>query len=148
MGDKSRAKAISLCLKAAEKGYEPAQKWLDYNIPKHIVARGDDLLKIAGKYNVPIADLKEANNLETDMCTLGKVLWIPTTKSSVKSIRPTKNADSSAPTSLKSADVKTKSTLKDEKNRQSYISGTFETDEGVTRMYIFDTKESKFIEYK
>ena len=44
----------------------------------YTVKSGDSLWSIAKKYNVSVADLKEANGLTTSMLTIGDVLKIPT----------------------------------------------------------------------
>lgn len=44
---------------------------------KHKVARGESLSVIAQRYSVSVKDLKEANNLRSDMVRIGQVLLIP-----------------------------------------------------------------------
>ncbi len=43
----------------------------------HTVEIGDDLLSVASEYNVSIADLREANDLESNILVPGRVLIIP-----------------------------------------------------------------------
>lgn len=43
----------------------------------HVVDIGDDLLSVASEYNVSIADLRAANNLDSDILVPGRTLVIP-----------------------------------------------------------------------
>ncbi|MFT3991693.1 MAG: LysM peptidoglycan-binding domain-containing protein [Luteolibacter sp.] len=43
----------------------------------HTVAKGDSLWTISKKYNVPVASIKAANHMTTDVVVLGKKLVIP-----------------------------------------------------------------------
>ena len=43
----------------------------------HTIEIGDDLLSVASEYNVSIADLREANDLDSDILVPGRVLIIP-----------------------------------------------------------------------
>jgi LysM repeat protein len=43
----------------------------------HVVEIGDDLLSVASEYNVSIADLRAANNLDSDILVPGRTLIIP-----------------------------------------------------------------------
>jgi LysM repeat protein len=46
---------------------------------KYTVQAGDSLYSIAGKYGVTVTALREANNLTTDLLSIGQTLIIPTT---------------------------------------------------------------------
>lgn len=44
---------------------------------RHVIRRGDTLSEIASTYNVPVDNLRVANNLRTDTIRIGQVLRIP-----------------------------------------------------------------------
>ncbi len=49
--------------------------------PKHIVSKGETLTSIAKQYNIPIAELKNANKIENERkLQIGQILTVPTTK--------------------------------------------------------------------
>ena len=48
------------------------------------VKKGDNLAKIAKKFKVPVCELKEVNNLQSDDLSIGKKLTIPSKKSSAR----------------------------------------------------------------
>lgn len=49
--------------------------------PKHTVAKGETLTSIAKLYNIPIADLKNANKIENERkLQIGQILTVPATK--------------------------------------------------------------------
>lgn len=50
---------------------------------EYIVKRGDSLWSIAKKYNVKVEELKSANNLTTDLLSIGQRLIIPNTNSEI-----------------------------------------------------------------
>lgn len=47
---------------------------------KYVVVKGDNLYSIANKYNVTVDELKEANNLSSNVLSIGQILVIPGTK--------------------------------------------------------------------
>lgn len=47
---------------------------------KYVVVKGDNLYSIANKYNVTVDELKEANNLSSNILSIGQILVIPGTK--------------------------------------------------------------------
>ncbi len=48
---------------------------------KHVVAKGETLTSIAKQYNIPIAELKNANKIENERkLQIGQILTVPTTK--------------------------------------------------------------------
>ncbi len=50
---------------------------------EYIVKRGDSLWSIAKKYNVKVEELKRANNLTTDLLSIGQRLIIPNTNNEI-----------------------------------------------------------------
>lgn len=49
--------------------------------PKHTVAKGETLTSIAKQYNIPIAELKNANKIENERkLQIGQILTVPATK--------------------------------------------------------------------
>lgn len=50
----------------------------DDSTNKYIVKAGDNLYAISGLYGVSVSDLKEANNLSSNILQIGQVLTIPT----------------------------------------------------------------------
>ena len=64
---------IGQILKLSEDSKEDTTKGNTY-----IVKKGDSLWLIANKNNISINDLKNANNLTSDILTIGQVLTIPT----------------------------------------------------------------------
>lgn len=50
---------------------------------KHVVAKGETLTSIAKQYNIPIAELKNANKIENERkLQIGQILTVPTAKTS------------------------------------------------------------------
>jgi LysM repeat protein len=48
---------------------------------KHVVAKGETLTSIAKQYNIPIAELKNANKIENERkLQIGQILTVPTAK--------------------------------------------------------------------
>ncbi len=49
--------------------------------PKHVVSKGETLTSISKQYNIPIADLKNANKIEDERkLQIGQILTVPATK--------------------------------------------------------------------
>lgn len=68
---------------------------IDYNKAfdnEYIVKKGDSLWSISKKYNITVDDLKEANNLKSNLLSIGQVLKIP--KISNENIYIVKKGDS------------------------------------------------------
>jgi LysM repeat protein len=48
---------------------------------KHVVAKGETLTSIAKQYNIPVAELKNANKIENERkLQIGQILTVPTAK--------------------------------------------------------------------
>ena len=47
---------------------------------KYVVVKGDNLYSIANKYNITVDELKNANNLTSNILSIGQILIIPGTK--------------------------------------------------------------------
>lgn len=50
----------------------------------HVVSAGENLLQIAQRYQVTLASLRQANNLDSDMIRIGQSLRIPGTSLAVQ----------------------------------------------------------------
>lgn len=74
------ARAISRGIRNYFYASPPPGTWIAGNRDsgRHIVARGDTLGRIANRYNVSLARLRRANNINGDMLHVGRKLVIPT----------------------------------------------------------------------
>ncbi len=59
-------------------------RYVSYKYRKYRVKRGDTLFKISKKFNIPISEIKKANNLKTSYIYEGQVLKIPIKELSLK----------------------------------------------------------------
>lgn len=67
-------------------GYPYTPPGTDNSINTYVVIKGDTLSSIAKKFNTTVAELKELNNLSSDIIQIGQILSIPSQNSSINYI--------------------------------------------------------------